>query len=212
MKANSVLETIGRTPHIRLSRMFPGAEVWVKSERSNPGGSIKDRIGLAMVEAAEADGRLKPGGEAMTESAAMVLYLDDLAPAAGLLPARGDPRRPRALNQLVVLVGAIYPTVTFSDPPEDWTLPGPPAERLGQLLGERKQRLWQSFEAAVPATPFLSGEAPGALDLYVATMLHWRPGPAWFAANTPKLAAIAQRVAAEPRLQPIMARHFTDPA
>jgi len=62
MKANNVLGTIGGTPHIRLSRLFPDAEVWVKSERSNPGGSIKDRIALAMVETAEADGRLKPGG------------------------------------------------------------------------------------------------------------------------------------------------------
>lgn len=62
MKADSVLATIGNTPHIRLSRLFPDHEVWVKSERSNPGGSIKDRIALAMVEAAEASGALKPGG------------------------------------------------------------------------------------------------------------------------------------------------------
>ncbi len=62
MKANSVLETIGNTPHIRLARMFPAAEVWVKSERANPGGSIKDRIGLAMIRAAEAAGQLAPGG------------------------------------------------------------------------------------------------------------------------------------------------------
>ncbi|AWW74727.1 cysteine synthase A [Erythrobacter sp. KY5] len=62
MKANSILETIGNTPHIRLSRMFPDHEVWLKSERANPGGSIKDRIALAMVEDAEASGALKPGG------------------------------------------------------------------------------------------------------------------------------------------------------
>jgi cysteine synthase A len=62
MRADNVLETIGQTPHIRLGRMFPTAEVWVKSERNNPGGSIKDRIALSMVEAAEADGRLQPGG------------------------------------------------------------------------------------------------------------------------------------------------------
>jgi cysteine synthase A len=62
MKAQSVLDTIGNTPHIRLSRLFPKAEVWVKSERANPAGSIKDRIGLAMIEAAEADGSLRPGG------------------------------------------------------------------------------------------------------------------------------------------------------
>ena len=62
MKANTILETIGNTPHIRVQRLFPGSEVWIKSERSNPGGSIKDRIALAMVEAAERDGKLKPGG------------------------------------------------------------------------------------------------------------------------------------------------------
>ena len=62
MKADNVLATIGNTPHIRLSRLFPDHEVWVKSERANPGGSIKDRIALAMVEAAEASGDLKPGG------------------------------------------------------------------------------------------------------------------------------------------------------
>ncbi|MGX7895224.1 cysteine synthase A [Tsuneonella sp. HG222] len=62
MKADNVLATIGNTPHIRLVRLFPDHEVWVKSERANPGGSIKDRIGLAMVEAAEQDGSLKPGG------------------------------------------------------------------------------------------------------------------------------------------------------
>ncbi len=62
MKASSVLDTIGNTPHIRVARLFPDAAVWIKSERGNPGGSIKDRIALAMVEAAEASGALKPGG------------------------------------------------------------------------------------------------------------------------------------------------------
>lgn len=62
MKADSILATIGATPHIRLARMFPDHEVWVKSERSNPGGSIKDRIALAMVEDAETRGALKLGG------------------------------------------------------------------------------------------------------------------------------------------------------
>jgi cysteine synthase len=62
MKAASILETIGNTAHIRLGRLFPDAEVWIKSERSNPGGSIKDRIALAMIEDAERSGTLKPGG------------------------------------------------------------------------------------------------------------------------------------------------------
>ena len=63
MKAHTVLDTIGNTPHIRMQRLFgPGAAVWIKSERSNPGGSVKDRIALAMIEAAERDGRLQTGG------------------------------------------------------------------------------------------------------------------------------------------------------
>ncbi len=62
MKANTILETIGNTPHIRMTKLFPDSEVWIKSERTNPGGSIKDRIALAMIEAAEASGDLKPGG------------------------------------------------------------------------------------------------------------------------------------------------------
>lgn len=62
MKADNILQTIGNTPHIRINRLFGDAQVWIKSERGNPGGSIKDRIALSMVEAAEADGTLKPGG------------------------------------------------------------------------------------------------------------------------------------------------------
>ena len=62
MKAATILDTIGNTPHIRMNRLFPDAEVWIKSERSNPGGSIKDRIALSMIEDAESSGALQPGG------------------------------------------------------------------------------------------------------------------------------------------------------
>jgi cysteine synthase A len=62
MTADSILHTIGNTPHVRINRLFgAGAQVWIKSERSNPGGSIKDRIALAMVEDAERSGALQPG-------------------------------------------------------------------------------------------------------------------------------------------------------
>ena len=62
MKAQTILATIGNTPHVRIQRLFGNREVWIKSERSNPGGSIKDRIALAMIEAAERDGKLQPSG------------------------------------------------------------------------------------------------------------------------------------------------------
>jgi cysteine synthase len=62
MKAHSILETIGNTPHVRINRLFDDSrEIWIKLERANPGGSIKDRIALSMIEAAEKSGQLKPG-------------------------------------------------------------------------------------------------------------------------------------------------------
>lgn len=62
MKANNILETIGNTPHVRINRLFGGShEVWLKLERANPGGSIKDRIALSMIEDAERRGDLKTG-------------------------------------------------------------------------------------------------------------------------------------------------------
>lgn len=63
MKVNNILETIGNTPHVRVNRLFdPSVNVYIKLERANPGGSIKDRIGLSMIESAERSGELKPGG------------------------------------------------------------------------------------------------------------------------------------------------------
>lgn len=61
MKAQTILETIGNTPHIKVQRLFGDSNVWIKSERANPGGSIKDRIALAMIESAEKSGELKEG-------------------------------------------------------------------------------------------------------------------------------------------------------
>ncbi|AEH62383.1 cysteine synthase A [Zymomonas mobilis] len=61
-KINTILEAIGNTPHLRLNKLFPDHEVWIKVEKSNPGGSIKDRIALAMIEDAEKSGKLKKGG------------------------------------------------------------------------------------------------------------------------------------------------------
>lgn len=58
MKANNILATIGNTPHVKLNKIFPNHQVWIKLEKSNPGGSIKDRIALAMIEQAERDGIL----------------------------------------------------------------------------------------------------------------------------------------------------------
>lgn len=62
MKVNSVIELVGNTPHLRLANLFPNHNVWIKLEQTNPGGSIKDRVALAMIYDAEAKGLLKPQG------------------------------------------------------------------------------------------------------------------------------------------------------
>ena len=63
MKAHSILDTIGGTPHVKINRLFGSStSVWMKLERANPGGSIKDRIALAMIKDAQKKGLLKPGG------------------------------------------------------------------------------------------------------------------------------------------------------
>lgn len=61
MKAESILDLIGNTPHLKIQKLFPGGDVWVKLERQNPGASIKDRIALSMIKGAEGRGELKQG-------------------------------------------------------------------------------------------------------------------------------------------------------
>jgi len=67
MKVNSIIETIGNTPHVRLNKLFPSSEVWSKQERFNPGGSIKDRIAVAMINDAEANNLITPGKSVIIE-------------------------------------------------------------------------------------------------------------------------------------------------
>jgi cysteine synthase A len=80
MRASNVLQTIGNTPHIRINRLSATHQVWIRASAPEPGGSIKDRIALSMVEAAEAAGTLKPG--------ATIIEPTSATPQVGL-PRRG---------------------------------------------------------------------------------------------------------------------------
>jgi cysteine synthase len=76
MKYNSILETIGNTPHVRINKLFPkDYEIWIKVEKTNPGGSIKDRIALSMIEDAEKKGILKKDS-VIIEPTSGILELD----------------------------------------------------------------------------------------------------------------------------------------
>ncbi len=147
-------------------------------------------------------------GTVMTESAAILLYLDGLAPQAGLVPPAGAPGRAAFLNRLILLVAAIYPTFTYGDEPERWTLPGDAAAALRERTDQNRAALLQRWEAAAGRGPYAAGAAISALDLYLIPMTRWRPRLAWFAAHAPTLLGFAQVAERHPALAPVVARHL----
>ncbi len=148
-----------------------------------------------------------PDGRVMTESAAMLLHLHDLAPQCGLVPSASEPERVTFLNLLLRLVGAVYPTFTFGDDPPKWTLEGPASERLHDTVMERRASLWREIDAQVGA-PHVLGARFSGLDLYVAVMTHWRPRRDWFKAHCPAVAAAAVEAEKNPHVAAVLARHF----
>jgi GST-like protein len=150
---------------------------------------------------------LLPDGGVMTESLAMIQHVDDLNPAAGLVVPAADPARGAWLRWSTFIVAALYPTWTYGDEPGKWVGDANGARQLRESTDRHRQVLWRQVEAAAQAPWFLGARA-SAIDLYVTVMTHWRPGRKWFAANAPKLNAIAERTAATPKVAAVLARNF----
>jgi GST-like protein len=146
-----------------------------------------------------------PDGTIMTESAAIILYIDGLVPELGLVPPVRDPLRRELLRWLMFLVAAVYPTFTYGDDPKKWV--GDAADSLRSSTDEHRKSLWRLVEGAVRA-PWFLGNTPSALDIYVSVMTRWRPRREWFADNCPRLYAIAKAVDADERLQGVWATNF----
>lgn len=168
-------------------------------------GPQRDRL-LAVNPLARIPALVAPDGQVLTESAAIVLHLADLHPESGLAPAPGDPRRPAFLNRLIWFVSALYPTFTYRDYPERWAPDA--AEQLIANVDAFRKSLWTQFEEALGDGPWVLGERPTALDLYVTVMTHWRPRRDWIAAHCPRVHSIALRAEALPALAPVLARNF----
>lgn len=149
-----------------------------------------------------------PGGEVMTESAAIVLYLSEIFPQASLAPPPGAADRPRFLRRLVWYAASIYSTFTYTDYPERFAPAEPKA--LADNALERRKTLWRQFEAEFGDGPYVLGATPSALDIFLAVMTRWRPGRDWFAAECPRLHASALITEALPALAPVFARNFPD--
>lgn len=150
-----------------------------------------------------------PSGEVITESAAILLWLGDRYPHAGLCPAPGDAQRAQYLRWMVYIPAAIYGMFWVRDEPGR-LVPDPAAQpALLARSAERIAHCWRLMDAQMPqGTPYLLGDRIGMLDLYVAVASRWTPGRARFCREAPRLAEVARRVDAEPRLQALWAARF----
>lgn len=148
-----------------------------------------------------------PDGQVMTESAAITLHLADVTGSDALVPAPGDPERPRFLRWLVFIVANIYPTFTYADDPARF-VPGEEAQKgFRANVDAYAKRLWGMVESDA-REPWFLGDRLSAIDIYISAMTRWRPRREWFAANAPRLTANALAADALPELQAVWMRNF----
>jgi GST-like protein len=150
-----------------------------------------------------------PDGSLMTESAAITLHLADITGSDDLVPAAREVKRAAFLRWLIFIVANIYPTFTFADKPSRFIAMAKAREDYRAAVDAHAQKLWRIVEEQA-AAPWFLGERFSALDIYVCAMTRWRPQRLWFAANTPKLAAIALAADDLPKLAPVWRRNFPD--
>lgn len=148
-------------------------------------------------------------GQVMTESAAITLYLAEVAGRDVLVPAPGDPDRPAFLRWLVFIVANIYPCFTFADVPTRFVSDAEGAA-FKERVTDHATGLWKVFEAEAvqDGGPWVLGARFSALDIYLAVMVNWRPRRASFERETPVLARIAAAAAGRPDMAAVMARNF----
>ena len=171
-----------------------------------PGSATRDRL-LEVNPLGQVPALVLPSGEVMTESLAMLHYVNDLEPSVDLIPPPGDATRRAFYHHAVFVVAALYPTWTYGDDPAKWAGPGEGARKLKEATDEHRKRLWLQMEA-VAGAPWFLGERFSAIDLYVTVMSRWRPGRKWFAEHAPKLFAIALAGEALPEVAPVIERNF----
>lgn len=152
-----------------------------------------------------------PDGRMMTESAAITLYLADLAGRADLVPEPAAPERADFLRWLIFIVAQIYPCFTFGDAPARYVGDPQAQEEMQQRIFVRAEQMWRAFgQAAAPNGSWFLGDRLSTLDLYLGVMTCWRPGPDWFRAHLPRVHAIGQAIRGEPRVAPVFAANFDD--
>ncbi len=172
----------------------------------SPGSATRERL-LSVNPLGQVPALVLPDGKVLTESLAIIHYVDDNAPGAGLIPPRGDPTREDFHRWAAFVVAALYPSFTYGDDTSRWVANEEGAKQLRDTTSRHRESLWRQMDA-VAKSPWFLGAKMTALDLYVAPMTYWRPGRKWFAANAPRLFAIAEKVAATPKVAAVLKTHF----
>lgn len=148
-----------------------------------------------------------PDGTVLTESVAILIWLDGQHPETGLLPAE-PAARAVALRWLVFLSANAYAAISVGDYPDRWVDGEDAQDSLRKQAKARLKDYWRMLEAALGDTPYLFGPRLGALDLLATTMVHWRPGRDWFQKHCPKLMAAVRHTEQDPRLAALWAAQF----
>ncbi|HRD27262.1 MAG TPA: glutathione S-transferase family protein [Caulobacter sp.] len=151
-----------------------------------------------------------PSGEVLTESAAILLWLADAHPEAGLGPGVDDPRRAQFLRWMTFIPASIYSMFWVRDVPARLAGPDPvQGERVKQATAERIADCWRLMDRQItPAGAYLLGDTLSVLDLYVAVVSRWGPGRNRFYREAPGMTPVVRRVDADPRLADFWARRF----
>ncbi len=152
---------------------------------------------------------ITPEGETITESAAILLWLTERFPEAGLAPPPGDPRRGQFLRWMSFIPASIYSIYWVRDEPG--RLVGDDAAAQAEMLERSADRIahcWSVMEAQVTPGRFLLGDDLTVLDLYVTVVSRWRPLRSRFHAVAPRMGEVVRRVDALPQLQTFWAERF----
>lgn len=151
---------------------------------------------------------ITPDGEALTESAAILLVLEERHPGAGLLPPVGSAARAQALRWLLFLAAEIYPIVEINDYPERFAPDAKTAPGVRDVARNIWRTRWLIVESNITGDPYFLAGGFCLTDIYVAVLSRWALQDDWRPANLPRVERLTAAVASRASIAPIWPLHF----